>query len=77
MVDLLREIGSRGPGRDPSAGESAAYWTGAAPGLRRRRGHARARTACSRRISLGVLGNSGRFAAQTGQRTTVGHVILG
>jgi hypothetical protein len=29
------------------------------------------------RISLGVLGNPGRFGAQTGQRTTVGHVILG
>jgi hypothetical protein len=29
------------------------------------------------RISLGVLGNPGRFAAQTGQRTTVGDVILG
>lgn len=29
------------------------------------------------RISLGVLGNPGRLAAQTGQRTTVGHVILG
>ena len=29
------------------------------------------------RISLGVLGDPGRFGAQTGQRTTVGHVILG
>ena len=29
------------------------------------------------RVSLGVLGNPGRFGAQTGQRTTVDHVILG
>ena len=29
------------------------------------------------RVSLGVLGNPARFASQTGQRSTVGHVILG
>lgn len=29
------------------------------------------------RISLGVLGNSGRFASQTGQHSEVRHVILG
>jgi hypothetical protein len=33
--------------------------------------------AASARVSLGVLGNPGRFASQTGQRSTVGHVILG
>jgi hypothetical protein len=31
----------------------------------------------SARVSLGVLGNTGRFAAQTGQHSTVDHVILG
>jgi hypothetical protein len=31
----------------------------------------------SARVSLGVLGNAGRFAAETGQRSTVDHVILG
>ena len=33
--------------------------------------------AAAARVSLGVLGNPGRFAAQTGQRSTVGHAILG
>jgi hypothetical protein len=33
--------------------------------------------AAEARVSLGVLGNPGRFAAQTGQRSTVGHAILG
>ena len=33
--------------------------------------------AAGARVSLGVLGNAGRFAGQTGQRTSVGHVILG
>jgi hypothetical protein len=33
--------------------------------------------AASARPFLGVLGNIGRFAALTGQHTTVGHVILG
>src|SRR5512133_957974 len=33
--------------------------------------------AASTRVSLGVLGNPGRLASQTGQRSTVGHVILG
>jgi hypothetical protein len=33
--------------------------------------------AAAARPSLGVLGNAGRFAAQTGQRSSVRHVILG
>lgn len=33
--------------------------------------------AASARVMLGVLGSPDRFAAQTGQRSTVGHVILG
>lgn len=33
--------------------------------------------AAQARVSLGVLGDSGRFAAQTGQRSEVRHVILG
>lgn len=33
--------------------------------------------AAAGRMSLGVLGNPGRFAAQTGQHSTVGHAILG
>jgi hypothetical protein len=33
--------------------------------------------AAGARVSLGVLGNAGRFAGQTGQRTSVANVILG
>jgi hypothetical protein len=77
VVDLLPEIGSHGPCRDPS-GEDDPGNTG-----RVRRllvvialGLALVPPAAAR-VSLGVLGNTGRFAAQTGQRTTVSHVILG
>jgi hypothetical protein len=71
------EIGARIACRDPSAREN-----------RRNTGPVRRLVliaamalvvvpAAGARVSLGVLGNAGRFAAQTGQRTTVGHVILG
>jgi hypothetical protein len=33
--------------------------------------------AAAARVSLGVLGNAGRFASQTGQRSAVHHVIVG
>jgi hypothetical protein len=78
MVDLLMEIGDPGASGNPSARGDRRH-TGRV--LRRLLVVAAAALVlvppAAARVSLGVLGNTGRFTAQTGQRTTVGHVILG
>jgi hypothetical protein len=76
VVDLS-EIGTIGTSRDPSGEEDRGHNGRLVRGLVVIAAALALVPAAQARVSLGVLGNTGRFASETGQRTEVDHVIIG